>query len=116
MSPRSRLWRAGAAFFVVFNVAGAVYAAAMGQQLHTASHVLLLMLGIGAYTVWGGRRPRQDLANGEPADERLQYLQQSVDAIAVEVERIGEKQRYYEKLQAERDVTLPLSKERDSNR
>jgi len=113
MSPRSRLWRAGAAFLVVFNVVGAVYAAAMGEQLHTASHVLLLMLGIGAYTVWGGRRLQKGVANGAPADERLQYLQQSIDAIAVEVERIGEKQRYYEKLQAERESTLPPKRDQE---
>jgi hypothetical protein len=36
-----------------------------------------------------------------PADERLAQLQQAVDAVAVEVERIGESQRYSAKIQRE---------------
>ncbi|HEY2379132.1 MAG TPA: hypothetical protein VGH98_24335 [Gemmatimonadaceae bacterium] len=39
-----------------------------------------------------------------PLDEnRLQHLEQAVDAIAIEVERISEGQRYTTKLLAERD-------------
>jgi len=45
----------------------------------------------------------------------MEYLQQSVDAIALEVERIGEKQRFNEKLRAERDATLPPKKESDES-
>ena len=37
-----------------------------------------------------------------PQDDRLEQLQQSVDAIAVEVERIAEAQRFTAKLLAER--------------
>ena len=37
-----------------------------------------------------------------PQDDRLEHLQQSVDAIAVEVERIAEAQRFSAKLLAER--------------
>jgi hypothetical protein len=40
-------------------------------------------------------------------DPRIEYLQQSVDAIAVEVERIGEAQRYQERLQAEKAMKPP---------
>ena len=36
------------------------------------------------------------------SDERLEHLQESVDAIAVEVERIAEAQRFSAKLLAER--------------
>jgi hypothetical protein len=38
-----------------------------------------------------------------PADERLAQLQQAVDAVAVEVERIGESQRYSAKIQSKRE-------------
>jgi hypothetical protein len=38
----------------------------------------------------------------QQSDERLEHLQQSVDAIAVEVERIAEAQRFSAKLLAER--------------
>ena len=37
-----------------------------------------------------------------PSDDRLEHLQQSVDAIAVEVERIAEAQRFAAKLMAGR--------------
>ena len=37
-----------------------------------------------------------------PQDERLEHLQQSVDAIAIEVERIAEAQRFSAKLAAGR--------------
>ena len=111
MIRRSILWRAGAALFIVVNAGGAILAAAMGEQLHTAGHVVLLILGLGAYTVWRGAPRRQDLESSRQADERLDYLQQSVDAIALEVERIGEAQRFSDKLRAERGATLPPNKE-----
>lgn len=41
-------------------------------------------------------------------DERLEQLQQSVDAIAVEVERIAEAQRFTAKLMAGRAESQPL--------
>jgi len=43
-------------------------------------------------------------------DDRLEHLQQSVDAIAVEVERIAEAQRFSAKLLAERSETSRLSR------
>lgn len=41
-------------------------------------------------------------------EQRFDQLQQSVDAIAVEVERIAEAQRFSAKLLAERSETPPL--------
>lgn len=45
-------------------------------------------------------------------DARLSDIQQSIDAIAVEVERIAEAQRFTAKLEAEREgrQSLPLSR------
>jgi hypothetical protein len=114
-TPRSRLWRAAAVLFVLINVGGAAMGVAMGQRAHTAEHVVLLILGIGAYTVWRGRPQRKDVPHTGPADQRMEYLQQSVDAIALEVERLGEKQRFSEKLRAERDATLPTKRESDES-
>lgn len=42
------------------------------------------------------------------ADPRIEHLQQSVDAIAVEIERIAEAQRFTTKLLAERDRSSSL--------
>jgi len=101
MSRPSKKWRVAAAAFILINLGGAGYAAAMGEWVHAATHVGLL---IGGYLMWplvpGARE--EDLPQAELSDGRIEYLQQSVDAIALEVERIGEAQRFNEKLQAER--------------
>jgi hypothetical protein len=113
MARRSILWRVGAAIFVIANVGGAVYAYAMGEAQHATVHVLLLALGVSAYVIWRlismARRP--DAPPAQLSDSRLDYLQQSVDAVALEVERIGEAQRFNEKLRAERGETPPPKKD-----
>jgi hypothetical protein len=113
MARRSLLWRVGAVIFTVVNVGGAVYANAMGEGQHAAVHVLLLALGAAAFVIWrlisATRRP--DSAPAQLPEGRLDYLQQSVDAIALEVERIGEAQRFNEKLRAEKGETPPPKKE-----
>ena len=109
MTRPSKLWRVAAALFVLINVAGAGYAVAMGEPVHAAVHVALLL---GAYLGWrlGPWARRQDPAPAQPADAHLEYLQQSVDAVALEVERIGEAQRFSDKLRAERGEASPLKK------
>ena len=113
MARRSLLWRVGAVIFTVVNVAGAVYAYAMGEAQHATVHVLLLALGASAYVIWRlivmARRP--DAPPAQLPEGRLDYLQQSVDAIALEVERIGEAQRFNEKLRAEKGETPPPKKD-----
>jgi hypothetical protein len=101
MGKRSTPWLVAAAVFVLVNVAGIIYGAAMADPAHTTSHVVLLFAGFAAWRFlpWG-RKP--DAARELPVDERrIEYLQQSVDAIALEVERIGEKQRFTDKLRVE---------------
>jgi hypothetical protein len=114
MTRRSSLFlRVGAVIFTVVNVAGAVYAYAMGEPQHATVHVLLLALGASAYVIWRlitmARRP--DTPPAQLSDARLDYLQQSVDAVALEVERIGEAQRFNEKLRAEKGETPPPKKD-----
>jgi hypothetical protein len=104
-------WRVTAAVYTIINVGGLVYAAAMGEGAHAAGHVGLLVLGLGAYLIWrpalSTRREDEPQALGQ---ERLDYLQQSVDAIALEVERIGEAQRFSDKLRAGRAEIAPGTK------
>ena len=103
MSRPSMKWRVAAAAFLIINVGGAGFAVAMGQWEHAAVHFGLL---IGGYLMWplvpGSRK--DDPPQAELSDERLNYLQQSVDAVALEVERLGEAQRYAEKLRAQKTV------------
>lgn len=102
MTRRSKLWLAVATLFTLINLGGAGIAGAGGEGLHTAVHVVLAV--VGAYFMWrlASRSRPQQLPVVRQAAERLEHLQQSVDAIALEVERIGEAQRFLAQLAAER--------------
>ncbi|MEO7713757.1 MAG: hypothetical protein ABIV10_12650 [Gemmatimonadaceae bacterium] len=105
MTRRSKIWRVVAALFTVGNLAGAAYAAVLGEGLHAGAHIALMLLG--ACVVWR-LSPRSETQASEsdlPIDDRMEQLQQSVDAVAIEVERIGEAQRFSARLQAERAET-----------
>ena len=100
MTRRSKLWLAVASLFTVINLVGAGGAIADGEVLHTLAHVGLTILG--ALFVWRlTRRPPMHSPVALQANERLDHLQQTVDAIALDVERIGEAQRFIAKLAAE---------------
>jgi hypothetical protein len=109
MTRTSMLWRVAAALFILVNVAGAGYAVAMGEPLHAGVHVALL---VAAYVGWrsGPWARRRGQAPAQLPDARLDYLQQSVDAVALEVERIGEAQRFSDKLRSEKAETSPPKK------
>lgn len=101
MTRRAKLWLYGSLLFALLNAGGALFAARMGDGSHAMGHVLLLFLGL--YVAWRVRRPRStgQSAPTEAAplfDERLERIEQSLDAIAVEVERVGEGQRFVAKL------------------
>ena len=100
----SRLWRwvAGVYFFV--NAAGAAWAAAEGEEMHMMLHVFLLLLGLAGYVGWrlARRGAPQQIPDSRLAEERIAYLQQSVDAMALELERVGEAQRFNDTLRVQR--------------
>jgi predicted transposase YdaD len=68
----------------------------------------LTTIGVVAFKVLARGSNRGELEE-RLADGRLEQLQQSVDAIAVEVERIAEAQRFSAKLLAERGDPSNLS-------
>lgn len=117
MTRSPRFWRTAAIVFILINAGGAVLAYAMHEQMHAETHLALL----GAGYVWylflrAGQRKQavqenQELPPAGATDPRLEYLQQSVDAIALEVERMGEAQRFQEKLKAERTQSPNESKD-----
>ena len=104
MMARPGVWRALAALFTMINLVGLGWAVAESEGPHAAAHVALALLGM--YAMWrlSGRAGRRDAAAPDLAELRLEQLQQSVDAIALEVERIGEAQRFNAKLQAEQGM------------
>jgi hypothetical protein len=114
MTRRAKIWRLVAGLWAVLNVGGLAIAGVMGEESHAYVHLFLLLLGAAA---WGGywlaRReaPQDHLPRAELAEARIEYLQQSVDAMAVELERVGEAQRFTDKLRVERGETPPLKKD-----
>lgn len=101
MTRRAKLWLHGSSLFAVFNAGYALYVARMGDGWHAVGHLVLVLLGM--YVAWRMRRPRSGskAAQTQAAplfDERLERIEQSLDAIAVEVERVGEGQRFVTKL------------------
>jgi hypothetical protein len=99
-----RLGRTLLVLYTLINLGGAIYAAAMREPMHLALHVALL-LPVG--WVLSRRASRPDagasrLAVTDPAlPSRLTNLEQSIDAVAIEVERIVEGQRNLTDLLAE---------------
>ena len=91
-----------AVLFTLGNAVGAGFAAAGSEALHAASHFALMFLG--TYAVWRLATRNQGLhVSAMPlTDDRLEQLQQSVDVVAIELERLGEAQRFNAKQQAER--------------
>ena len=112
MTRRSKLWRWAAGIYLFINAGGALYAANEGEEMHMIVHVVLLLIGFAAYAGW--KLARRGAPQGVPdvrlAEERIAYLQQSVDAMALELERVGEAQRFADKLRVQRGEA-PLNKD-----
>ena len=106
MPSRLRVWRAAAAAFIVINLGGGIFAAATGEVMHAAVHVVLLVIGIAAYSGLRARRVDTDALPAETT-ERLKNLEQSLDALAIGVERVGEAQRYQTKILDEKTKAAP---------
>ena len=110
---RSKGWFITATVFTAINVLGAPYALFSGEWMHFFLHVTLG--AVGALFMWrfaGGSARADTTPNRAVAPERLAELQQSVDAIALEVERIGESQRYAAKLVQERAAERAAAEKR----
>jgi hypothetical protein len=101
MIRRAKLWFYGSLVFALLNAGGAWYAGRMGDGSHATTHVVLMVLGLVVAWWVRGSRPGGEATETPAAplfDERLDRIEQSLDAIAVEVERVGEGQRFVTKL------------------
>jgi hypothetical protein len=113
MARSSRFWRIGAAVYFFINAGGAVFAAIRGEPMHAFAHIALLVVGAGVYAVLrlnSDPAQQETLAAGQ-ANERIDHLEQSLNSIALNVERIGEAQRFEKKLLEERIESSPPKKE-----
>lgn len=114
MIKRSTLWRLAAGAYTFINAAGLFYAWALDEEMHAMAHLFALLLGLAGYIGWrlARRGQPQQLPQPQNAEQqRIEYLQQSIDAMALELERIGEAQRFSDKLRVERGETPLLKKD-----
>jgi hypothetical protein len=115
MTRRSKIWLwAAGGIYAFINVGGLAIALARGEGMHSMLHLFLLLLGIAGYVGFRLARrgaPVDHLQRAELAESRIEYLQQSVDAMALELERVGEAQRFSDKLRVEKGATLPPNKD-----
>lgn len=113
-------WRAIAVFFALANIGGGILAVVMGEMNHALGHAALAAVCLVWCQQLFVRRKGEPAGLVLPATEtRLDQLQQSMDAIAVEIERLGEAQRFQEKLyrrERQRDQRDPLPETRPEYR
>jgi hypothetical protein len=128
---RSRIWLVATGLYLVINVGGAIYALAEGEMMHAGLHIVLLVPGVFLLRHLAAKRDAlrdsgtHDFERSAEPDEftdRLRGLEHSVEAVALEVERIGEGQRFMTRMYAEnedaqaspqRDATPVESKPRE---
>lgn len=106
-------WLIGVSIFTLINVAGAPFAYISGEPLHGTAHVLLALAGAYVLTRLVPRSRQRELVDAGPAEAQMDRLQQSLDAMAIEVERIGEAQRFMTKIAAERAEAARAEAARD---
>ncbi len=109
MAPKTRFWNAVLVVLSAANVVSVWFAARPAEPWHATIHAALAV-GFG---VWAQRRmlrePRRDAGRTDLADERLERIERAIDAVAVEVERIGEMERFASKILAARASELEPS-------
>lgn len=101
MTRWKKIWLAVSAVFLAVNVGGAIVAALAGELGHAGVHVALifpaafLVLQLAPRRNWRALPGQADteLAGTDELSDRLAHLEQSLDVIGIEVERVGEGQR-----------------------
>ena len=102
MSRIAKRWKVLAALFALINAGGVLYALRFGEWTHAIVHFgLLFVVFVGWQIVAANRREGDQAMIGGGELERLDSLQNAVDSIALEVERIAEGQRFMAKVRVE---------------
>ena len=84
------------------NVGAVWFAALPAEPWHATAHALAAVLfAVGAERLMARRRVSSGDGELTIGDQRMNRLEEAIEAIAVEVERVGEGQRFVTKLLAE---------------
>jgi hypothetical protein len=95
------------------NVGAVWFAALPAETWHATAHALAAVLfAVGAERLMARRRVSSGDGELTIGDERMNRLEEAIEAIAVEVERVGEGQRFVTKLLAERELDRTASSSR----
>jgi len=108
---KHRAWIPTAWVLALINLGSVWFAARPGETWHATGHALFAVLfALGAQRLTARRRA---LLHPEPAlgGDRIKGLEYAIDAIAVELERVGEGQRFVTKMLADRGLALERAKE-----
>ena len=106
---KHRAWIPIAWLLSLGNLGAVWFAALPGEPWHATIHALLaLLFGVGAQHLLARQRA---LSHPESvlADAQTKRLENAIDSIAVELERLGEGQRFVTKLLVERGPELDRS-------
>ena len=105
---KHRAWIPVAWLLSLTNLGAVWFAALPGEPWHASIHAALaVLLAVGAQRLMARRASwRAEAAIGENREERLE---QAIEAIAIELERVGEGQRFVAKVLAERGLELDRS-------
>ncbi len=114
------IWFVVALLFTIANLAGAAFAAWRGEFTHAAVHALLLYFGSKAASALAPpaltRVPAIEesdasLATMQAWQNRLQRIEESLDVVAIEIERIGEGQRFMTRHLASKESSEPEARD-----
>ena len=105
---KHRAWIPVAWLLSAVNLGAVWFAAQPAEPWHATLHAALaVLLGLGAQRLSARRSSLR--AQAAISDDQEERLEQAIDAIAVELERVGEGQRFVAKMLAERGLALDRS-------
>lgn len=114
VSRKAAFWNSVLALLSAGNLVAVWFAARPGEAGHATIHAALA-LGFGLWA-FHRLRPahRSEPALAAAAAERLERIERSIDAVAIEVERIGEMERFTARILADRaaePVPAPVARD-----
>lgn len=78
--------------------------------------VIVIWLGLPIIKVWADRKKQEPDPRMLATDERLARMEQAIESMAIEIERISEGQRFVTRLLAEREKVAGALPDADARR